>query len=103
MNKVGVIATEWVYDRFPRVDEVILTQVLRGEGKDYSDPVRGVVQVHMKDGTFIAEMDPLVNMEKLRGRLQRAEALLKAAPPLGQEDAKWRERVDDFFDPEPLA
>lgn len=88
---------------YPRVEKVILTTVCRGEGKDHSDPCRTVVQVHHQDGEFIAEFDPLLNMERLRGRLIRAEALLRAAPPLGTEDAKWRERVDDFFDPEPLG
>lgn len=103
MNKVGVVCTEWVYERFPRVEDVILSQVSRGEGKDHSDPVRSVLLVHGKDGTFIAEMDPCVNMEVLRGRLRRAEELLRQGTAGVTIDDNWRARVADFFDPEPLA
>ena len=89
-------------DRYPRVDEVILTEIRRGDGKDHSDPLRMVTQVHAKDGTFIAEYDCVVNMECMKSRLKRAEALLvKARDELRDGDTKGR--IDDYFDPEPLA
>lgn len=95
------------HETFPRVDEVILTQINRGEGKDHSDPCRTVTQVHHKDGTFIAEMDPVVNMEKLRGRLDRVEDLLNRVLICDQNAnilngaCDLREAILRYFDPEP--
>ena len=90
---------------YPRVEEVILTSVSRGEGKDHSDPCRTVLQVHHRDGEFIAEYDPVVNMEKLNGRLRRAELLLREVLDANFPQAvgvNLHELIEDFFDPEPL-
>lgn len=92
---------------YPRVEKVILTSVPRGAGKDHSDPCRTVVQVFHRSGEFIAEYDPVVNMEKLNGRLQRSEALLRKvmAYPVLREGlaSELIEQIKDFFDPEPLG
>lgn len=103
MNHVTV---SYVHQAYPRVDEVILTQAPRGKG-ELSDPCRTVVQVHQKDGTFIAENDPSANLqEEIDGR-KHAEAILRrvlqcdknanilnGAPDL-------RETIMRLFDPKP--
>src|SRR6266404_4377377 len=61
---------------YPRVDDVILTLVPRGTG-DAKDPCRTVIQVHQKDGLFIAENDPSVDVDRMRRRIDIAERLLR--------------------------
>ena len=47
-------------DLYPRIDEVILSQVSRGKGTE-EDPCRIVLQVHTLDGHWLAESDPVAN------------------------------------------
>lgn len=49
--------------QLPRIEELIVSQVLKGKGDD-ADPYRNVLQLFQKDGTFVAENDPL-NKTKL--------------------------------------
>lgn len=97
------ISVSYVHQTFPRVEKVILTQVSRGEGV-LTDPCRTVEQVHHQDGTFIAERDPCVDVDKMKRKLALAEKLLRYLrnkhEALGDAD---RERIDCFFDPEPIA
>lgn len=94
--------SEWRSVAFPRVEKVIMTQVSRGEGVQ-TDPCRTVTQVHYKNGEFIAESDPCLDVDWMKRKLAHAEKLLHFLrdkhEALGDAD---RERIDCFFDPEPL-
>lgn len=90
------------YGRYPRVSEVILSQVHRGAGTP-EDPCRIVHQVHHTDGMFVSEFDPCVDVEKMKRRIEYAEKLLRhlwQQPGIG--DAS-KDKIDSFFDPEPLG
>jgi hypothetical protein len=44
-----------------RLEEVIIVESNRGLGQDESDPIRKVISIFRKDGTLIAEVDPIRN------------------------------------------
>lgn len=54
------------------VIQVIETAERRGNGRDQSDPIRGVVQYYSFDGDLLAENDPINFGMSERSRLREA-------------------------------
>lgn len=96
------ISVSYVHQVYPRLEEVILTQVPRGEGKDESDPCRTVDQVHHKDGTLIAENDPCHDFAALMKKLGHAQKILRTVRSLNTTPPDIGEAIDSHFDPDPL-
>lgn len=93
--------SKWTNFAFPRLEKVILTQVARCEGI-VADPCRMVLQVHYINGELVAEFDPCVDVDRLKRRIALAESLLRHLRKVEALGSADHERIDSFFDPEPL-